>query len=125
MRLGNLAIKVEELDEVWHFFERAAGCRARARHELHGEEFAELELGGVAINAFRSALYETQGAPSLPAGWLHASFFCDDLDAILADTCWRDRLAWGPAEIEGGFGRRRVAFFEPIPGVRIEFMETR
>lgn len=124
MRLGNLAFKTEELEEVCHFFERAAGCRVRTRDELRGEEFAELELGGVVINAFPSTLYETQGAPPLPAGWLHASFFCDDLDTMLADTCWRDRLIWGPEEVEGGFGHRRIAFFEPFAGVRIEFMET-
>ena len=123
-RLVNLAIKVADLDVAIATIEGLPGARLRAVHELDGARFAEAELGDTVVNLFTEALYEDPAAP-LPLGPLHTSYAVDSLAPVLEDAAWRTVLIWGPQEIVGGFGRRRIAFFEPLPGTRVELMEIR
>lgn len=123
MRLGNLAVRARDLDGLADFFGSAPGCAVRGRRSLDGDEFVELELAGVTVNAFHTALYEGREGPVPADGWLHVSFLVDDLDELLEDVRWGSALLWGPHVISGDFGRRRIAFFEPSPGVRIELMQ--
>lgn len=121
-KLVNLAFRVPSVGALDELLDNGSGFSKCAVHAIDGEEFLEASFGGVRINFFERPLYEAK-TESATSGFLHMSFVVPDLDAALADERWRGKLIWGPAAIEGGFGRRRIAFFEPIPGCRIELME--
>ena len=79
-----------------------------------GGEQADVFLGPLMITLFTRAIYE--GTVALPAeGFLHPALFTDDLDAELAGHT----VVWGPAVVEGAFGRRRSAFVEAPGGIRL------
>ena len=120
--LFNLAFRVTDLAEAEAFIEKTDGWRKTAVHELNDDIFLEASFGGLRVNFFRSALYDEKGALAAP-GFLHASYFVPRLDDHLENAAWSQTLIWGPVAISGGFGRRRIAFFEPLPGCRIELME--
>jgi len=115
--MANLAIKVADLDEACAFYV-AAGAEVRDRMHWGDGERADVYLGPVMLTLFTRAIYED--AVDLPAeGFLHPALFTDDLDAELAGH----DVVWGPAVVEGAFGRRRIAFVTAPGGIRLEFME--
>ena len=115
--MANLAIKVADLDAACAFY-AAAGGEVRDRMRWGDGERADVYLGPVMITLFTRAIYED--AVDLPAeGFLHPALFTDDLDAELVGH----EVVWGPAVVEGAFGRRRIAFVAAPGGIRIEFME--
>ncbi|MDQ1475549.1 MAG: hypothetical protein QOE62_778 [Actinomycetota bacterium] len=115
--MANLAVKVADLDAACAFYE-AAGAEVRDRMHWNNGERADVFLGPVMITLFTHAIYED--SVDLPAeGFLHPALFTDDLDAQLAGHT----LVWGPAVVEGAFGKRRIAFVEAPGGIRLEFME--
>jgi catechol 2,3-dioxygenase-like lactoylglutathione lyase family enzyme len=115
--MANLAVKVADLDAACAFYE-AAGAEVRDRMHWNNGERADVFLGPVMITLFTHAIYED--AVDVPAeGFLHPALFTDDLDAQLAGHT----LVWGPAVVEGAFGKRRIAFVEAPGGIRLEFME--
>ena len=120
--LANLAVKVADLDAACAFY-AAAGGEIHDRMVWNNGERADVRLGAVVITLFTRAIYEDR--VDLPAeGFLHPALFTDDLDAELD----RHRSAghdvvWGPAIVEGPFGRRRIAFVTAPGGIRLEFME--
>ena len=115
--MANLAVKVADLDAAVAFYEQA-GAEVRDRMEWTGAERADVYLGPVMITLFTRAIYED--AVDLPAeGFLHPALFTDDLDRELAGHT----VVWGPAEVSGAFGTRRIAFVEAPGGIRLEFME--
>lgn len=115
--MANLAVKVVDLDAACAFY-RAAGAEVRDRMAWGDGERADVFLGPVMITLFTRAIYED--AVALPAeGFLHPALFTDDLDAELEGHA----VVWGPAVVEGAFGRRRIAFVEAPGGIRLEFME--
>ena len=115
--MANLAVKVADLDAACAFYV-AAGAEVRDRTEWGGGERADVYLGPVMITLFTRAIYED--AVDLPAeGFLHPALFTDDLDAELEGH----DVVWGPAVVEGAFGRRRIAFVAAPGGIRLEFME--
>jgi len=115
--LANLAVKVADLDAACAFY-AAAGAEIRDRMHWNGGERADVFLGPVMITLFTRAIYEDDVA--LPdEGFLHPALFTDDLDAELAGH----DVVWGPAVVEGPFGRRRIAFVAAPGGIRLEFME--
>jgi len=115
--LANLAVKVADLDAACAFYE-AAGAEVRDRMAWENGERADVYLGPVMITLFTRAIYED--AVDLPAeGFLHSALFVDDLDAELAGHV----VVWGPAVVEGTFGKRRIAFVEAPGNIRLEFME--
>jgi len=115
--LANLAIKVADLDAAIEFYERTGGT-VRDRMVWGGGERADVHLGPVMITLFTRAIYE-DAVRLAPECFLHPALFTDDLDRQLEDH----RVLWGPAEVEGPFGRRRIAFVEAPGGIRLEFME--
>jgi catechol 2,3-dioxygenase-like lactoylglutathione lyase family enzyme len=115
--LANLAVKVADLDAACAFYERA-GAVVRDRMEWQGAERADVFLGPVMITLFSRAIYEAE-VDLADEGFLHPALFTDDLDAELRGH----ELVWGPAVVEGAFGRRRIAFVEAPGGMRLEFME--
>lgn len=115
--MANLAIKVADLDAACAFYV-AAGAEVRDRMLWRDGERADVYLGPVMITLFTRAVYED--AVDLPAeGFLHPALFTDDLDAELEGH----DVVWGPAVVEGAFGRRRIAFVAAPGGIRLEFME--
>lgn len=115
--LANLALKVADLDQALSFY-RSVGGTVHDRMEWNGSERADVELGPVSLTLFTRAIYED--ALSLPDEcFLHPAMFSDDLDADLAGH----RVLWGPTEVEGPFGRRRIAFIEAPGNIRLELME--
>jgi hypothetical protein len=115
--MANLAVKVSDLDAACEFY-AAAGADVRDRMEWNGGERADVYLGPVMITLFTRAIYED--AVALPAeGFLHPALFTDDLDAELEGH----QVVWGPAVVEGAFGKRRIAFVNAPGGIRLEFME--
>jgi hypothetical protein len=122
MKLVNLAFRVPSVGALDELLD-GSGFAKRAVHAIDGEAFLEASFGDVRINFFETPLYEAK-TESPTSGFLHMSFVVPDLDVVLADERWRSKLIWGPAVIKGGFGHRRIAFFESIPGCRIELMET-
>ena len=114
---ANLAVKVADLDAACAFYD-AAGAEVRARMTWNNSERADVYLGPVMLTLFTRAIYED--AVDLPdEGFLHPALFVDDLDAELAGHT----VVWGPAVVEGAFGKRRIAFVEAPGGIRLEFME--
>ena len=119
--MANLAVKVADLDAACAFYERA-GAEVRDRMEWNDGERADVFLGPVMITLFTRAIYEDD--VDLPAeGFLHPALFTDDLDAELDRHTAGHVVVWGPAVVEGPFGRRRIAFVEAPGGIRLEFME--
>ncbi|HLM70881.1 MAG TPA: hypothetical protein VK423_05840 [Thermoplasmata archaeon] len=115
--LGNLAVKVADLDAAVAFYERS-GATVRDRMAWNDGERADAFLGPLQITLFTRAIYED--AMDLPdEGFLHAALFTDDLDRELDGH----EVLWGPAEVQGPFGRRRIAFVRAPGDIRLEFME--
>lgn len=115
--MANLAIKVANLDAACSYYERA-GAEVRDRMVWNDAERADVYLGPVMITLFTKAIYED--VVDLPdEGFLHPALFTDDLDAELEGHA----VVWGPAVVEGPFGRRRIAFVDAPGGIRLEFME--
>jgi hypothetical protein len=115
--LANLAFKVADLDAACAFYESAGGI-VRDRMIWENGERADVHLGAVLLTLFTRAIYED--ATELPAeGFLHPALFTDDLDLELEGH----DVVWGPAVVEGTFGRRRIAFVTAPGGTRLEFME--
>jgi catechol 2,3-dioxygenase-like lactoylglutathione lyase family enzyme len=115
--LANLAVKVADLDAACAFYE-ASGAEVRDRMHWNNGERADVFLGPVMITLFTHAIYEESVA--LPAeGFLHPALFTDDLDAELEGH----DVIWGPAIVEGTFGKRRIAFVNAPGAIRLEFME--
>jgi catechol 2,3-dioxygenase-like lactoylglutathione lyase family enzyme len=115
--MANLAVKVADLDEACAFYS-AAGAEVRDRMVWGNGERADVYLGPVQITLFTRAIYE-DAVDLPPECFLHPALFTDDLDTQLAGHT----VLWGPAVVEGAFGRRRIAFVEAPGGIRLEFME--
>ncbi len=115
--MANLAVKVADLDAACAFYE-VAGAEVRDRMHWNGGERADVMLGPVMITLFTRAIYE-DSVTLPPEGFLHPALFTDDLDAELVGHT----VLWGPAIVEGAFGKRRIAFVDAPGGIRLEFME--
>lgn len=115
--LANLAVKVSDLEAACRWY-RDAGAVVTTPVEWENGRRADVTLGTLHLTLFTRAIYED--ACELPAeGFLHPALFVDDLDAELA----RHTVLWGPREVSGAFGTRRIAFVEAPGGIRLEFME--
>jgi catechol 2,3-dioxygenase-like lactoylglutathione lyase family enzyme len=115
--LGNLAVKVADLDAAVAFYVNT-GAKVRDRMAWGGGERVDVFLGPIQLTLFTKAIYEDR-VEVPPEGFLHAAFFTDDLDRELEVH----DVLWGPSVVEGPFGRRRIAFVGAPGGMRLEFME--
>ncbi|MCL4446077.1 MAG: hypothetical protein M1134_04275 [Actinobacteria bacterium] len=114
---GNLAAKVSDIHSAVAYF-RSIGVSVVGPVEWRGSLKADVDLSGVALTLFSEAIYEKDEVPVPEEGFLHLALFTDDLDSAIEGQ----ELEWGPAEVEGSFGKRRIAFVKG-PGIRIELME--
>jgi catechol 2,3-dioxygenase-like lactoylglutathione lyase family enzyme len=115
--LANLAIKVSDLDEAIAFYE-GMGSTVRDRIEWGGGERVDVTVGALEITLFTRAIYEDDVELDADC-FLHPALFTDDLDRELEGHA----VIWGPAEVSGPFGRRRIAFVNAPGNLRLEFME--
>lgn len=115
--VANLAIKVSDLDEAIAFY-RGIGSTVRDRIEWAGGERADVTMGALEITLFTRAIYEDEVELD-PECFLHPALFTDDLDRELEGQA----VIWGPGEVSGPFGRRRIAFVNAPGNIRLEFME--
>jgi hypothetical protein len=115
--LANLAVKVADLDAACTFY-ATAGAEVRDRMLWNNGERADVYLGPVMITLFTHAIYE-ESVELPPEGFLHPALFTDDLDAELEGHT----VLWGPAVVEGPFGKRRIAFVDAPGRMRLEFMQ--
>jgi catechol 2,3-dioxygenase-like lactoylglutathione lyase family enzyme len=115
--MANLAVKVADLDAACAFYEHAGGI-VRDRMEWGDGLRADVYLGPVMLTLFTRAIYE-DSVELPPEGFLHPALFTDDLESELKGHT----VIWGPAIVEGPFGRRRIAFVEAPGRIRLEFME--
>ncbi|MEP9389205.1 hypothetical protein [Mesorhizobium sp. KR9-304] len=113
---------MKRLSDAEDLVASSPGWERKAIHAIDGDNFLEASIGDVRVNFFESAIYDNGDAPKQD-GFLHASFAVSDLSAMLENSQWKATLIHGPTTIKGGFGHRRIAFFEPLPGCRIELME--
>lgn len=115
--LANLAVKVSDLDGACRWYQ-AAGADVTAPVVWENGRRADVTLGALRLTLFTHAIYEDEC--ELPTeGFLHPALFVDDLDMELA----RHTVLWGPRNVSGDFGTRRIAFVEAPGGIRLEFME--
>jgi catechol 2,3-dioxygenase-like lactoylglutathione lyase family enzyme len=115
--VANLAVKVADLDEAMAFY-RQAGGQVRDRGPWCGGERADVQLGALSLTLFTRAIYEDD-VELPPDGFLHVATFTDDLDREIEGHT----VVWGPGEVEGVFGRRRIVFVDAPGNMRLEFME--
>ena len=115
--MANLAVKVADLDVACEYYRRF-GAEVRDRMQWNNGERADVLLGPVMITLFTHAIYEDCVALP-PEGFLHPALFTDDLDRELDGH----DVIWGPAIVEGTFGKRRIAFVSAPGNIRLEFME--
>lgn len=115
--LGNLAVKVTDLDAAIAFYE-GAGAVVRDRMTWRDAERADVYFGPLQITLFTKAIYE-DAVDVPPEGFLHVALFTDNLDRQLEGH----EVLWGPALVEGTFGKRRIAFIAAPSRIRLEFME--
>ncbi len=94
------------------------GSIVRDRIEWGGGERADVTLGPLQMTLFTRAIYEDHVDLDSDC-FLHPALFTDDLDRELEGHT----VIWGPAEVSGPFGRRRIAFVDAPGNIRLEFME--
>lgn len=126
--LWNIGIKVTDLDREVAFLE-AAGAELLLREKIKvGDgvlEYAMLKFGGVRILAFPTVAFENKIAHPVFPGLTHAVYETDNFDreyqhlqqigaAVLIE----------PTFVQGGFGSRRLAFFESPGGFVFEIIEV-
>jgi catechol 2,3-dioxygenase-like lactoylglutathione lyase family enzyme len=115
--IANLAVKVRDVDAAVAYYERI-GAQVHNRMRWNGIERADVVLGALQITLFDRAIYEE--VVDLPdEGFLHPALITDDLDRELEGH----DVLWGPTEVSGPFGTRRIAFVDAPGGIRLEFME--
>ncbi len=117
LKVENLAVKVSDLDEAVSFYERT-GAEVRDVMEWGGGRRADVHLGPLHITLFTRAVYE-DSVVLAEEGFLHVALFTDDLEREMEGH----NVVWGPVEVSGPFGRRRVVFVQAPGGIRLEFME--
>jgi hypothetical protein len=115
--VANLAVKVIDLDGAVDFYRRA-GAEVTEPEEWRGSRRADVHLGPLHITLFTRAVYED--AVEVPdEGFLHVALFSDDIDRQVDGH----EVVWGPAEVSGNFGTRRIVFVDAPGDMRLEFME--
>lgn len=115
---GNLAAQVSDIDVGVAGWRRLGAEVGDPLRTPDGGMRADIDLGGIRLTLFTRAIYADELGP-VDDGWLHAAWFVDDLGAALAGH----RLLWGPHEVSGPFGTRRIAFVEAPGGLRVELMQ--
>ena len=123
--LWNYAIKSPDIEKTTEFYVRNFGAEVRIRGEILGSRYHLIRLGDSRMIIFDKAPYEDQIGRTLPPGFLHDVYEVDDFEARVERLRESGvRFIMEPQEIEGDFGRRKIAFFETPDGMRTEVMQV-
>jgi catechol 2,3-dioxygenase-like lactoylglutathione lyase family enzyme len=119
----NLALKVSSLEDAREFFDRC-GASCGEIEPWEGSRRCDVVLGETLITLFEKALYEDSVSLAEDC-FLHAVFSVEDLDSALdaLQSTGELNIVWGPGEVRGSFGHRRIAFLEAPGSIRIELMQ--
>ncbi|WP_082677827.1 RraA family protein [Leucobacter chromiiresistens] len=120
LRLSNLGGVADGLEQFRSFFEGARGARVMGDAEASGVRYLRASLGAIDVNLFVQPVFTTD---AVEPGWSHVSFETDHLQSFLDDPTWSRTLAREPWTITTLGESRRIAFFEPFAGLRIEIMQ--
>jgi catechol 2,3-dioxygenase-like lactoylglutathione lyase family enzyme len=125
--LWNIGCKVPDVGAEVRFFQNL-GARLRLHETLPGVltpvEYALLEVGGTRILLTPSPVFEGAIGHELSPGLTHAVFEVGNhREACEAVLLAGGRLLMEPREIEAGFGRRLIAFFESPGGLVFEVLK--
>ncbi len=119
----NLALKVSDLENARDFFDRC-GASCGTIESWEGSRRCDVVLGKTLITLFERALYEDSVV--LPQDcFLHAVFSVEDLESALEAlrSSGPLHIVWGPGEVKGSFGHRRIVFLEAPGSIRVELMQ--
>ena len=123
-QLWNWAIKARDVDKAVDFYTKVMGAELLMSGVVLNSVYRLIRLGGVRILILDRAPYEDDAGLDLPEGFLHVVYEVDDLDAqveVLRKTPVRFLVE--PTTIHTDFGRRKIAFFESLEGIRTEVMQ--
>ncbi|MGB3483429.1 MAG: hypothetical protein WBB07_14600 [Mycobacterium sp.] len=120
LRLVNFGGVVSDLEAARSFFSETIGSRVIGNGRVDGTSYLQVEIGEVAVNLFVQPIFTDE---ELAGGWSHVSLQTDDLERFLDNPDWQRGLIGNPQVITTLSDTRRIAFFEPLPGLRVELME--
>lgn len=120
LRLANLGGVVPDLEAAAQLLSEAVGSQTVGTGKADGTPYLQVKIGGVMVNLFVKPIFTDE---AVAPGWSHVSFETDNLQLILCDPHWQECMIGTPQVIETLSDTRRIAFFEPTPGMRVEFME--
>lgn len=126
--LWNIGLKIEELDTEIGFLE-AIGAKLRYReHRINpsGGKYntALLELGGTRAFLVGEPVFEHKLEHQLISGLTHIVFEVDNLaEAYVQITGLGAKVLIEPKLVSGGYGSRRIAFFQSPNGLVFEMIE--
>ncbi len=124
-QLWNWAIKSRDVDQSVNFYTKNMGAELLMSGEVLGSIYRLIRMGGVRILILDKAPYEEKDGLELPEGFLHVVYQVEDLEAQV-EALRKTPVKWlvEPMVIDTDFGRRRIAFFESLEGIRTEIMQV-
>ena len=116
--MANIAVKVVDLDAACAFYE-AAGAEVRGRMHWNNGERADVLPRAGHDHALHPRHLRGRGRPARR----RASSIRHCSPTTSTAELEGHTVVWGPAIVEGAFGKRRIAFVNAPGGIRLEFME--
>lgn len=120
LRLVNVGTSTADLEQAEQALLSLPGIRVEGRGDASGVPYLQASIGETLANLFEQPIYSDE---PIARGWSHLSFVTNDLDYFLNDPRWSGHLIREPWRITTLEDERKLAFFEPLPGCRIELMQ--
>ena len=128
-KLCNIGLTARDIERELAFLQ-GLGAKLLLREKFHGpdgqSEYALLEFAGTRLFLTPKPVFEDRLEHKLSPGLTHAVFEVEDVDAemqkVIAEGA---EVLLPPAEIEAGFGSRRIAFFRSPGGFVFELLQIR
>ena len=122
--MWNYAIKSDDIGASLEFYIECMGAELKLTGEVFGCHYHLVRMGETRLLIFDRAPYEEQHGMDLPPGFLHVVYEVDDHDAHVEKLREAGvRFLMEPQEIDIAVGRRKIAFFEDLNGIRTEVMQ--
>ncbi len=127
-KLWNIGLKIDELDSEIGFM-KAIGAKLRYREtrtKPKGGKYntALLEFGGTRAFLVDEPVFEHKLKHQLTPGLTHIVFEVDNLaEAYQRITSLGARVLIEPKQVSGGYGSRRIAFFQSPNGLVFEMIQ--
>ena len=127
-KLWNIGLKIDNLDTEISFLE-AIGAKLRYRETRSNPsggkyETALLEFGGTRAFLVDEPVFEHKLKHQLTPGLTHIVFEVDNLaEAYEQITGLGAEVLIEPKQVTGGYGSRRIAFFQSPTGIVFEMIQ--